>query len=135
MGIIMPIKNRFLKAIMKVAGALSVLLGILGIFLPLLPSVPFFLIAVACFARSSRKLYDWLLNNRLIGRYIKDYLNGNGVPMHAKISAIMILWLTIGCSILFIVSSPLLKAVLLLVAIGVTAHVIMIRTANKGGVI
>ncbi len=131
----MPIKHRFLKAVLMAAGALSVLLGILGILLPLLPSIPFFLIAVACFARSSGKLYDWLLNNRLTGRYIKDYLNGKGVPLHAKISAIIILWLTIGCSILFIVSSPFLKAFLLLVAVGVTAHVIMIRAAQKRRII
>jgi len=104
------------------AGFLFVGLGILGIFLPVLPTTPFLLLAAACFARSSQKFYNWLLNNRWFGRYIRNYREGKGIPLRVKIITILLLWVTILISAYF-VSIIYVRIILILVAIGVTIHV------------
>lgn len=79
-------------------GWLSVLLGIAGIFLPVLPTTPFLLLAAACFARSSPRFYHWLVNHPRLGPWIRDYLDGQGIPLKAKVYAIVLMWISIGVS-------------------------------------
>ena len=109
-------------ALLIAAGALFVALGILGMFLPVLPTTPFLLLAAWCFARSSKRFYDWLLNNRLCGPYIRNYREGVGISRRRKALTIILLWLTIGASALFAVRPWWGKAALLVVAAGVTIH-------------
>ena len=113
------------------AGSVFLALGIIGIFLPLLPTTPFLLIAAACYARSSQKFYNWLINNKLLGKYIRNYRDGNGMPLNAKMSTISLLWITIGCSALFAVDALFVRIVLILIATGVTIYVLSVRTANE----
>ncbi|MFH0931814.1 MAG: YbaN family protein, partial [Candidatus Zixiibacteriota bacterium] len=77
-----------IRGALIITGTFFVGLGVLGIFLPLLPTTPFLLLAAACYARSSKRFYNWLLNNRWFGSYIKDYKEGKGVP--SKVKAISI---------------------------------------------
>lgn len=79
-------------------GWLSVALGIIGIFVPLLPTTPFLLLAAACFARSSRRFYDWLVMHPRLGPWFRDYLEGNGIPLKGKVYAIVAMWLSISFS-------------------------------------
>ena len=79
-------------------GWLSVALGVLGIFLPVLPTTPFLLLAAACFMRSSKRFYLWLVNHRQLGPWIVDYLEGQGIPLKGKIYAIGLMWLSISLS-------------------------------------
>lgn len=111
-----------------VAGNIFVGLGILGIFLPLLPATPFFLLAAACFAKSSPKFYDWLINNRWFGSYLKNYRDNKGIPKKVKIVSILILWIVILGTILFAVEAILIKIILLIIALGVTIHISRIGT-------
>jgi hypothetical protein len=76
------------KGVLIIAGTSFAGLGILGIFLPLLPTTPFLLLAAACYARSSERFYNWLLNNRWFGHYIRNYLEGKGVPLRVKVLSI-----------------------------------------------
>ncbi|MFC2019577.1 YbaN family protein [Chloroflexota bacterium] len=110
------------------AGTFFMGLGIVGIFVPILPTTPFLLLAAACYARSSQRFYDWLLNNRWFGSYLKNYLQGKGVPLMVKVITIGLLWVTIGCSIVFAVELLAVKVVLLLVAVGVSIHILSRRT-------
>jgi len=112
----------WVRRVLIAAGLLFVGLGILGIFLPLLPTTPFLLLAAACFARSSQKFYNWLLNNRWFGRYIRNYREGKGIPLRVKVMTISLLWVTILISAYF-VSIIYVRIFLILVAIGVTIHV------------
>lgn len=112
-------------------GSFFVGLGILGIFLPLLPTTPFLLLAAACYIRSSRRFYDWLLTNRWLGSYIRDYREGNGISLVTKVTVIALLWLTIGYSAVFVVPVFIGKIVLCLIAIGVTIHLLSIKTLNR----
>ncbi len=109
------------------AGALSTGLGVIGIFVPILPTTPFLLLAAACYMRSSERFYRWLVTNRVFGAYIRNYIEGRGMPVRIKIFIILLLWLTIGLTIAFGVQNMVVRIVLICVAIGVTVHIALIR--------
>lgn len=109
------------------AGTVLVGIGILGIFLPLLPTTVFFLMAAWCYARSSRRFYEWLHHNKYFGKYLKNYREGKGISVSSKISTIIILWGGILYSI-FVTQSLVLGLILLTIAIGVTIHIVVIPT-------
>jgi uncharacterized membrane protein YbaN (DUF454 family) len=120
----------FGRRAMMLAGSVFLALGIIGIFIPLLPTTPFLLLAAACYFRSSQKFYNWLINNKLLGNYIRNYRDGNGIPLNVKIFTISLLWITMGCSVLFAVDALFIRVILVLIAIGVTIHILSVRTAN-----
>lgn len=108
-------------------GSLLVGVGVLGIFLPLLPSTVFFLGAAGLFGRSSPGAYRWLTTNRWFGRHLRDYKERRGATLGAKAWSVATLWVGIGVSEYFI-DIPWVQ--LLLVAIGamVTLHLMTLRT-------
>ncbi|WP_421681546.1 YbaN family protein [Stutzerimonas urumqiensis] len=91
-------RNPILRYAVLAIGWLAVALGVIGIFLPVVPTTPFLLLAAACFVRSSRRFYDWLVNHPWLGRWLRDYLEGNGIPLRGKIYAIVTMWISIGIS-------------------------------------
>ena len=124
--------KRFARFLLIACGTLCVALGVLGIFVPVLPTTPFLLLAAICYARSSVRLYHWLLNNRWFGEYIKNYREGRGLPLRLKILTILTLWLTIGFTALFAVSALWGRFILLVITAGVTIHLVMIKTSTCG---
>lgn len=123
-----PVKNFVFKYILITCGFMSVGLGVLGIFLPVLPTTPFLLFAAFCFARSSDKFYRWLLDNRLFGPYLKGYIEKKSIPLGIKIYAITLLWLGITVTIVFFIGFWPARVMLLAVAAAVTAHIISLKT-------
>jgi uncharacterized membrane protein YbaN (DUF454 family) len=123
--------KNWIRILLIITGTLFVGLGIIGIFIPVLPTTPFLLLAAACYARSSRKFHEWLLNNRWFGDYIKNYLLGRGFPKKVKFLTITLLWITIGCSVAFAVQLFYVRLILILIAIGVSIHILTIRTLKK----
>ena len=121
------LRNRLLT----LAGTISLGLAILGIFLPLLPATPFLLLAAACFARSSRRFSNWLLSNRFFGKFINNYHEGKGVPLKLKAFSVLLLWITIGCSVAFAVQILAVRIILGFIATGVTIHILSIRTQRQ----
>jgi uncharacterized protein len=128
---IKKVSDRLLRGGLIVLGTCFVALGILGIFLPLLPTTPFFLLAVACYARSSRRFYDWMLNNRVFGSYIRNYREGRGIPLKVKVVTIAVLWGTIIYSAFFVVDELYWRVILLVIAVGVTIHILKTRTLRQ----
>jgi uncharacterized membrane protein YbaN (DUF454 family) len=120
--------NRITRFLLICAGTLCVALGVVGIFVPILPTTPFLLLAAFCYARSSQRFLNWLLTNRWFGAYIKNYREGRGIPRREKILTIIALWSTIGFSTLYAVSVWWGRLLLIAVAIGVTVHLLRIRT-------
>jgi uncharacterized protein len=115
------------KAVLIFTGTVCVALGVLGMFLPLLPTTVFLLMAAYCYSRSSERFHTWLLTNRWFGPYIKNYKGGKGISMRQKILSISILWLSIGTSI-WLVGGFWITLLLLAIAIGVTVHLLWIKT-------
>jgi uncharacterized membrane protein YbaN (DUF454 family) len=120
--------NGLLKPVLIVAGTLCVGLGVAGIFLPLLPTTPFLLLAGGCYARSSPRMLHWLNHNRWFGAYIRNWREGRGIPLRDKIIAIMAIWLTIGITVIFVVAQPWVRVLLIAIALGVTVHLLRMPT-------
>ncbi|MBN1423461.1 YbaN family protein [Candidatus Fermentibacteria bacterium] len=115
--------NSLTRTLLFIGGTACVALGVLGMFLPLLPTTPFLLLAAVCYARSSRRFYRWLVTNRWCGHYIRNYRDGRGISRRHKVLSILLLWLTIGSTGLFVLSSFPVRLVLLCIALAVTIHI------------
>jgi uncharacterized membrane protein YbaN (DUF454 family) len=124
-------RGAWIRILLIIAGTFFVGLGIIGIFVPLLPTTPFLLLAAACYARSSQRFYGWLLNNKWFGNYIRSYLERKGVPLKVKILAITLLWITIGSSVAFAVQILVIRLILVLIAIGGSIYILSIRTLKQ----
>jgi uncharacterized membrane protein YbaN (DUF454 family) len=125
-------KQKLVKALLLVAGTFSLVLGTIGIFLPILPTTPFLLVSAACYLRSSQRMHKWLLGNRWFGEYIKNYQEGRGIPLKTKILAISVLWVAIIYSAFFALDEILIAQIaLLLIAVGVSVHLIRVPTLKK----
>lgn len=111
-----------------ISGFLLVAIGVIGIFLPVLPTTIFLILASACFIKSSPKANDWLRNHKILGQYIKNYQDGSGLTVKSKIFNLIFLWAMILVSALLFTTSLVIKLVLLAIAVGVTIHILMIKT-------
>ena len=87
----MPTRQTFINLLLKALGFMFVGLGLAGVFLPLLPTTPFLLLAAGCFARSSPAFHDWLLTHRLLGPYIRDWERDRSIPLTAKVTAVVMM--------------------------------------------
>ena len=123
------VANPLLRSFLFALGCLSVALGVLGVFLPLLPTTPFMLLAAACFARSSKRFYCWITSHHKYGPMIADYLAGKGLPVRAKYMAVSLLWLSILVGV-FWVDFIWAKLAMLLTAAGVTAYLWRLPVAD-----
>ena len=120
----------FARLLFKLLGTLFLLVGILGVILPLLPATPFLLLASACYMRGSPTLHRWLMRNRYLGIYITTIQEHRGMPRQAKLLTIVVLWASLLFS-LYRVDSLLLDATLLVVGIGVTTLVVRLKTVGQ----
>ena len=121
--------SRAVRATLVVAGSLFVGLGILGAFLPVLPTTPFMLLAAACFARASTRFYNWLLNNRAFGPTIREWRRYRSIPYRTKWTAIALMAVTLAASIVFAVEDRRLQAAL--AAFGVLLAIWLARIPSR----
>ena len=124
--------NSAKKALLVAAGSICIVLAVLGVFLPLLPTTPFLLLASACYVRSSERLHGWLMGNRLLGGYIRNFKERRGVPVRAKFVTVVLLWLPLLYSVYRL---DLLWLELLLVLMGLVWSVLILRmrVVGEGG--
>jgi uncharacterized protein len=106
----------------------SLLLGMAGIPLPLLPTTPFLLLSAWLFARSSKRFYLWLINHKYFGSYIRNYREKGGVTKKVKIVSVSMLWITIIASAIYAVTFWWVRIILFLIAIGVSIHILSLKT-------
>lgn len=118
-----------MKIFLSILGVISLALGIIGIFLPLLPTTPFLLLSAVLFAKSSTRLYNWLLNHKIFGKYIRDYRVEKSMPLKIKMTTLVMLWGTILFSIFAVVNEKWwLQLLLATIATGVTIHILSLKT-------
>ena len=119
--------SRLPRWLLTVLGVLAVALGALGVVVPILPTTPFLLLAAACFIRSSDRLYHWLITHPLFGAFIRDYREHRAIPLRVKVPVLILLWLTIGTSIIWVAEALWLRLLLGAIAVGVTYHLVTLR--------
>lgn len=119
------------RRLLVVIGTIFVGLAAIGVVLPLLPTTPFLLVAAACYARGSDRFSNWLLGNRLFGKALRDYREGKGLPPRVKISAIALLWTSIGLSAAFGTNILAVRLIVIAIAMGVTTHILTIPTSRR----
>jgi hypothetical protein len=122
-------RSPLVRWLLMAAGSICVVLGVIGIFLPLLPTTPLMLLAAACFARSSRRFHDWLLANRTFGPLILEWERHRSIPRRTKLTAIALMSTTLAVSIVFFVEPRWLQA--LLAAFGVGLAIWMYRIPSR----
>jgi len=122
------------KWLLMALGVLVMVVGLIGVVVPLLPTTPFLLLAAACFVRSSDTLYGWLTTNRLLGGFIRDYREQRGVTARAKLVALVLLWGVIGYTALTVVDLIWVRVLLAVIAVAVTVHLLRMKTlpGNSG---
>lgn len=125
-----PSRHRLVRWLFVTLGSLLVGVGVLGIFLPLLPSTVFFLMAAGCYGKSSPSAYRWLTTNRWFGRHLRDYKEERGATLGAKFMSIGSLWLGIGLTEV-LVDNVWIRLTLLAVAVAVTAHLMLLKTIRR----
>ncbi len=111
-----------------ISGVLLVAIGVIGIFLPILPTTIFLILASACFIKSSPQANEWLRNHKILGMYIKNYQDKTGLTKKSKIINITFLWAMISISALLFTELWSIRVLLFAIAIGVTIHLLMIKT-------
>ncbi len=121
-------RGRAVRWSLKALGGLFVAVGIAGLFLPLVPAFDFFLLAALCFARSSPAAYRWMTTNRLFGKRFKDYREQKGATIATKAVTLVLLWASMGASLALFDLPHWATAVMAVVAIGVTWHMLTLRT-------
>jgi uncharacterized protein len=123
-------RSRLVRFLLLGVGWLSVALGVVGIFLPVLPTTPFLLLAAACFARSSPRFYQWLVGHPRLGPWIRGYLDGKGMPLKAKVYAIGLMWVGIGVSC-WLVPLVWVRGFMLICAVLVTVYILRQPTFGR----
>ncbi|QNE66398.1 YbaN family protein [Fusobacterium hwasookii] len=118
------------KKIYIFVGFLAVILGIIGVILPGIPTVPFLLVALFCFERSSKKYHDMILNNKYFGKALSDYYEGRGLTTSVKIKAVLFLSCGMGFSV-YRLHNVYLRIMLVIIWIGVALHIILLKTKPK----
>ena len=109
-----------MKALLIGCGTLCVVLGVIGIFLPLMPTTVFLLLAAACYARSSERFHRRLVEHPWLGSYIRQR---HGMTVRQKVFTLMLLWVTLGATMIWTAEALWLRVLLALVGVGVTLHV------------
>lgn len=117
-----------MKALYIVFGTLCLVLGLVGIFLPLLPTTPFLLLAAALYFRGSSRLYHWLLNHKYLGPYIRNFREHKAIPLRAKVVSVSLVWITLLYCALFLLPQLWLKLLMVLLAVGITWHILSFKT-------
>ena len=125
-------RQKIVRALFFVAGTVSLVLGTIFIVLPLLPTTPLLLLALACYCRSSKRMTKWVLTNKYFGSYIRRYKEGKGIPIKTKSIALATLWITISYSAFFIVNKWwIVQLILFAIAIAVSIHIIRLPTYRE----
>jgi hypothetical protein len=111
-------------------GHVCVALGITGFFVPLMPSTVFFITAAWLYLRSSEKFYQWLIQNKIFGKSVRDYREKRGMSRKAKRNALLVLYITLGVTAWLVAPQWWMYLILVSVALLVTGLIYFIKTLD-----
>ncbi len=105
-------------------------LGLIGIPVPGLPTTPFMILAAACFAKSSQRFYDWIINNRLFGSHVKNYREGNGIPKRSKPTILATMWVFVLFAVLIAIPDDVRISKVATVFLAIIGTIFILRIPN-----
>lgn len=124
-------KKQLIKVLLIIAGTLSIIIGTIGIFLPLIPTTPLYLLGAECYLKSSKKFYNMLINNKIFGKYIRDYKKYKIISKKSKVIILILLWITMSYSIYYMTTIDMPQYAIILsivslfgIAVFVTQHIL-----------
>lgn len=117
-----------MRYILTILGLIFLGLGVLGAFLPVLPTTPLLLLSAALFLRGNRRLYDWLMNHPKLGVYISNFMKHKAIPLRVKVVAVSMLWITLLYCAIWVAGHWAFRLFFILIAIGVTIHILSYKT-------
>ncbi len=117
-----------MRVFLTIIGLISLGLGILGAFLPVLPTTPFLLLAATLFLKSDKRLYDWLMSHPRLGTYIRNFLEYKAIPLRVKVVAITLIWVTLIYCAVCIAGHWALRSLFIVIAIAVSVHILSYKT-------
>lgn len=126
--------NSVKRYLLLFIGTLSLVLGAIGILLPVMPTTPFLLLASFCYLRSSKRLYNWLVYHKIFGAYLYNYLTYQAVTKSTKVGALIFLWWGLIVSML-LVNHPHVRLLLVCIGIAVSIHLLMLKTIKKSDMV
>jgi uncharacterized membrane protein YbaN (DUF454 family) len=119
------------RTLLILAGSVSLGLGVVGIFVPGLPTTIFLLGAAACYVKSSDKMYNWLLQHRIFGTYINNYRKHRAMPLKSKVIALVMMWTMIGLSAGLFIENTTVRIIVVISGIIGTIAILMVKTLRK----
>jgi len=122
--------NPITRAVLIILGTLFLALGFLGVFLPVLPSTPFFLLAAALYMRSSERLYAWIMNNPTIRPHLERFQRERSMTLQAKVMVLALAWAMLMAAAIFMVESLFMKVFLVALAVIKTIVIARLKTAE-----
>ena len=120
-----------MKFLFAFLGTVSLMLGIMGVFLPVLPTTPFLLLSAALYMRSSQRLYNWLMSHKHLGAYIRNFREHKALPLRVKIVSVTMVWATLLYCAVSVAKTWWMSLVFIAIAAGVTIHILSYRTLKK----
>lgn len=122
--------NLVLRWFWLIIGLLLTGLGLIGIFIPGLPTTIFMILAASCYFRSSQRLYSWVMNHKYFGYHVKNYRDKKGMPLKAKIMSLIMMWLFVLYAVTLAISVDLLyiKAIVIISALFGTKTILSLKS-------
>ena len=117
-----------MKILLMILGSIALMLGVVGAFLPLLPTTPFLLLAAALYFRSSPRLYEWLLAHPHLGTYIRNFRENKAIPLRVKIVSVSLVWITLLYCAFFVAHIIYVRFLFVALAAGITVHILRYKT-------
>lgn len=117
-----------MRIFLTIIGLVSLGLGILGAFLPVLPTTPFLLLAATLFLKSNKCLYNWLMNHPRLGPYIRNFLEHKAIPLRVKVISVSLVWVTLLYCAVWVAEHWALRTLFIVIAIAVSAHILSYKT-------
>ncbi|MCL1835930.1 MAG: YbaN family protein [Treponema sp.] len=135
----MKIPEKARKTLFIIAGTITLILGTLGRFVPLLPTTPFYLLTAWLYLRGSERMYNAVMRNKYFGRIVRDFTVHKSISMKTKVVTLIIMWASMAFSAIWAVPKIasegilpwVIRLVLLGIGVGVTIHILSYKTRKK----
>ena len=117
-----------MKWLLTILGFIALGLGILGAFLPVLPTTPFLLLAAALFLHGNKDRHEWLLAHPKLGPYITNFMVHKAIPLRVKVVSVSLVWITLLNCAIFVADRLIFRILFLALATAITIHILSYKT-------